>query len=194
MDVPGGFIHCILNYLTNRTQLVKLSHSCLSDVILTNTGAPQGTVLAPFLFTLYTYDARSSEQGCSLIKFADDTAMIGLVNGNGDEAYLRQVQSFVNYCDLNFLQLNVAKTKEMIIDFRRNTNPPPHVVVKGSAHVVDRDTSYKHLGVVLNDHLAWGDHIDILVKKLNSRLYCLRKMSNFDVRHDIELAGLGVIA
>lgn len=122
MDVPGGFIHWILNYLTNRTQLVKLSHSCLSDVILSNTGAPQGTVLAPFLFTLYTYDARSLEQGCSLIKFADDTAMIGLVNGNSDEAYLRQIQSFVNYCDLNFLQLNVAKTKEMIIDFRRNTN------------------------------------------------------------------------
>ncbi|PIK58789.1 hypothetical protein BSL78_04310 [Apostichopus japonicus] len=145
--------------------------------------APQGTVLAPFLFTLYTYDARSLEQGCSLIKFADDTAMIGLVNGNGDEAYLRQIQSFVNYCDLNLLQLNVAKTKEMIIDFRHNTNPPPPVVVKGS--VVDRVTSYKYLGVVLNDHLAWGDHLDILVKKLNSRLYCLRKMSNFDVRHDI---------
>ncbi|PIK46347.1 hypothetical protein BSL78_16796 [Apostichopus japonicus] len=183
MDVPGGFIHWILNYLTNRTQLVKLSHSCLSDVILSNTGAPQGTVLAPFLFTLYTYDARSLEQGCSLIKFDDDTAMIGLVNGNGDEAYLRQIQSFVNYCDLNFLQLNVAKTKEMIIDFRHNTNPPPPVVVKGS--VIDRVTSYKYLGVVLNDHLAWGDHIDILVKKLNSRLYCLRKMSNFNVRHDI---------
>lgn len=69
-------------------------------------------------------------------------------------AYLRQLQSFVDYCDTNFLELNVPKTKEMIIDFRRNTIAPEPVVIKGS--VVDRISSYKYLGVVLNNKLTWG--------------------------------------
>ena len=60
MNIPPGLIHWIVNYLTNRTQFVKLSPTCRSDLIYSNTGAPQGTVLAPFLFTLYTFDARSS--------------------------------------------------------------------------------------------------------------------------------------
>lgn len=43
----------VLDYLTNWSQFVKFS-SALSDAVLTNTGAPQGTMLWPFLFSLYT--------------------------------------------------------------------------------------------------------------------------------------------
>ncbi|PIK43412.1 hypothetical protein BSL78_19743 [Apostichopus japonicus] len=118
-----------------------------------------------------------------LIKFADDTAMAGLIHGDDDEAYLRQLQSFVDYCDTNFLQLNISKTKEMVIDFRRSTVPPPPVIIKGVE--VERVSSYKYLGVHLNDSLTWGDQVDALIKTLNSRLYCLNKMARFNVRTSI---------
>ena len=183
MNVPYSFINWVMNYLTNRSQFVKLSSSCHSDLLFSNTGVPQGTVLAPFLFTLYTYDARSTDELCPLIKFADDTALIGLIKNNDDRAYLNQLNSFVEYCDLNFLSLNTSKTKEMLIDFRSHTNDSQPVVIKGSA--VARVSSYKYLGIVLNDKLTWGDHVDTIIKKLNSRLYCLRKMSNFQVRPEI---------
>ena len=45
-------------------------------------------MLAPFLFTLYTSDCRTQEVMCPLIKFADDTAMIGLIHNDDDRAYL----------------------------------------------------------------------------------------------------------
>ena len=45
----------ILDYLTNRPQYVR-TQDYVSDTIICSTGAPQGTVLAPFLFTLYTAD------------------------------------------------------------------------------------------------------------------------------------------
>ncbi|PIK56465.1 hypothetical protein BSL78_06628 [Apostichopus japonicus] len=48
MDIPHGFINWIMNYMTERTQFVSLGPTCRSGVILSNTGAPQGTVLAPF--------------------------------------------------------------------------------------------------------------------------------------------------
>ncbi|KAI3356662.1 hypothetical protein L3Q82_003303 [Scortum barcoo] len=45
----------VTNYLTDRPQFVRLQ-DCVSDVVVCSTGDPQGTVLSPFLFTLYTSD------------------------------------------------------------------------------------------------------------------------------------------
>ena len=49
-----SLITWIMNYLISRPQYVRLRPCTLSDVIITNTGAPQGTVVSPFLFfTIY---------------------------------------------------------------------------------------------------------------------------------------------
>ena len=55
MGVDDTMISWITDYLTGRPQFVRLG-SVLSDVVVSDTGAPQGTVLSPFLFTLYTTD------------------------------------------------------------------------------------------------------------------------------------------
>ncbi len=183
-SVPSSTLAWILDYLTNRSQYVKITcNDTLSKCIKSNTGAPQGTVLAPFLFTLYTSDCRSSEPSCPLIKFADDTAMMGLITNDDDAAYQQQLFQFVNYCDANFLELNVSKTKEMIIEFRNSYSSPDPIVLKGSE--VERVVNYKYLGIVIDDKLAWHPHIDFLVKKLNTRMYCLRKLNYFHVNANI---------
>ena len=94
-----------------------------------------------------------------------------------------QVDSFVNHCDANYLELNVSKTKEMVIDFRQTRPDPQPVDIKGSA--VARVDTYKYLGIVLNNKLSWGDHVDFIVKKLNSRMYCLRKLNSFHITPEI---------
>ena len=58
MKLPSSAISWIFDYLTNRLQYVRLN-VVLSSAIRTNTGAPQGTVLTPFLFSLYIADCRS---------------------------------------------------------------------------------------------------------------------------------------
>ena len=71
MNLSSSVVHWVLNCLTNRPQFVSLKGT-RSAVVWTNTGAPQGTVLVPFLFTLYTADCRHSDSSCAMIKFADD--------------------------------------------------------------------------------------------------------------------------
>ena len=184
MNVRHDFILWIFNYLTNRSQFVKIRTSnIVSESITSNTGAPQGTVLAPFLFTLYTSDVRSANNSCALVKFADDTALLGLIENDDDDAYLDQIIHFTKYCDDNFLELNVNKTKEMVIDFRKSRMVPKGVIIKGSA--VERVDNYKYLGVVIDSRLTWHDHIDMLMKKLNSRMFCLRAMNRFNVESKI---------
>ena len=95
--------------------LVK-SGSELSNIMLINNGAPQGTVLSPFLFSLYIADWRSSQDSCPIDKFADDT---GLIMNDDDSHYRQKVDRFVDWCEKNYFVMNVGKTKEMFLDFRR---------------------------------------------------------------------------
>ena len=71
----------------------------------------------------------------------------------------------------------------MVIDFRQNRPDPLPVDIKGSA--VARVDTYTYLGIVLNNKLSWGDHVDFTIEKLNSRMYCLRKLNSIHIRPDI---------
>ena len=51
MQVDASLVSWIVDYLNGRPQYVRLHH-CESDRVVSSTGAPQGTVLSPFLITL----------------------------------------------------------------------------------------------------------------------------------------------
>ena len=57
--------------LTERPQYVRLK-GCTSDTVVSSTGAPQGTVLSPVLFTLYTSDFQYNSGLCHVQKYSDD--------------------------------------------------------------------------------------------------------------------------
>ena len=63
------------------------TRDCVSDTVVYSTGAPQGTVLAPFLFTLHTADFSYNTPTCHLQKFSDDSAIVGLITEGDDREY-----------------------------------------------------------------------------------------------------------
>ena len=82
------------------------------------------------------------------------------------------------------MYLNVSKTKEMCIDFRKNQRcPKPVFILKGEA--VGRVDTYKYLGVVFDSKLNWKENINTVLKKVNSRMYCMRKLRSFAVNSDM---------
>ncbi|KAK0155347.1 putative RNA-directed DNA polymerase from transposon BS [Merluccius polli] len=109
----------------------------------------QGTVLSPFLFTTYTADFQYCMESCHLQKFSDDTAIVGCVEGGREAEYRDLVDRFMKWCGENHLQLNVAKTREMVVDFRRNKTLPSPVSIGGTD--VDMVDKYKYLGVTLDN-------------------------------------------
>jgi hypothetical protein len=116
MDVNPSLILWIEQFLTSRSQYVKFNGTN-SDILVTNTGAPQGCVLSPLLFTLYTGDCKCTQPTNQLFKYADDTALVGKCV-NDDILYRDDVNHYTAWCAKNYLELNVKKTKEMVVDFR----------------------------------------------------------------------------
>ena len=94
--------------MVNREQRVKINGT-LSDKITTKIGVPQGCVLSPFLFSIYTSDCKTGNESCTIIKYADDTVVMGLVSENDEAPYRHEVTKFVNWCQDNNLVLNLKK-------------------------------------------------------------------------------------
>ncbi|TWW65141.1 hypothetical protein D4764_21G0000410 [Takifugu flavidus] len=83
----------ITHFLTDRRQYVWLGKT-VSDSITISTGSPQGCVLSPLLFSLYTNCCTSSHQSVKVIKFAEDTTLIGLISNGDETAYRRWLDWF----------------------------------------------------------------------------------------------------
>ena len=66
------------------------------------------------------------------------------------------------------------KTKEMLIDFRKNPSTVPDLFIDGVK--VERVSEYKYLGTVLDDNLSFVINTDLINKKCQSRIFLLQKL------------------
>ena len=120
----------IWDFLTMRTQYVQVDKNRSKSVEI-NTGSPKGCVMSAYLFSLYTNNCRSTQECCHVIKYADDTAIIGLIADDleHEKQYRRQIDDTVKWCKNNNLILNTKKTKELIYDLRKSKHNPIPVTV-----------------------------------------------------------------
>ena len=80
----------------------------------------------------------------------------------------------MNWCDVHFLNLNVKKTKEMFVDFRRDRNEYETISIKDEEVKVVR--SYKYLGVgYIDDQLNFSENAQYLFKKGIHRIHFMRQ-------------------
>ena len=72
--------------------------------------------LCCLLFTTYTADLKYRTESGHLQKFSDDTAIVRRVEGGREVEFRDLFGNFLKWCGEKHLQLNVAKTKEMVVD------------------------------------------------------------------------------
>ena len=113
MDVPTFLQRWILHFLIKRPQYVQTKLERSSTLTL-STGAPQGCALSANLFVLYTNDLQSDSEETCIIKYADDTVVVGLISDDDDSKYFECISKVERWCDTNHLCLNINKTKEML--------------------------------------------------------------------------------
>ncbi|KAI3375717.1 hypothetical protein L3Q82_004025 [Scortum barcoo] len=86
----------------------------------------------------------------------------------------RRWNNLEGWCRQNNLCINVKKTKEMIVDFRRGRHLPSPLYIGGTA--VEVVSSFRYLGVHISDDLTWSKNTSCLIRKAHQRLYFLRRL------------------
>ncbi|XP_061617034.1 uncharacterized protein LOC133471480 [Phyllopteryx taeniolatus] len=105
-------------------------------------------------------------------KFADDTAVIGLIKDAGESAYRQEAERPELRCGRHNLELNTLKTVEMIVDFRRH--PSPQLPLTLSSRLVSTVETFKFLGITISQDLKWATNINSVLKEAQQRMYFLR--------------------
>ncbi|KAI3363725.1 hypothetical protein L3Q82_001339 [Scortum barcoo] len=153
LQLPNTYLcHWIRDFLTNMPQVVRIWDNTSSTLVL-STGTPQGCVLSPALFTLFTSDCSAIHSTNTIVKFADDTTIVGLISDNDETHYREEIQHLTQWCSNNNLVLNTSKTKEVIVDYRRSrrTEHAP-LLIHGEA--VERVNNIKFLGIHITSDLT----------------------------------------
>ena len=83
----------------------------------------------------------------------------------------------------NNLSLNVIKTKEMIVDYRKRSTEHVPILIDGA--VVEQVESFKFLGVHITNKLTWSKHTMTVMKRARQNLFPLSRIKSFGMGHQI---------
>ena len=111
----------------------------------------------------------------TIIKFSGDTT--GLTTNNDETAYREEVRDLAVWCQNNNLSLNVNKTKELIVDYRKRRIKQVPINIQRA--VLEWVESFKFLGVHITNKLSWSKHTKTVVKRARQQLFPLRRLKKF---------------
>ena len=154
------------SYLTNRRQQVEVN-GVLSDFLTIVCGVPQGSVLGPILFLLYTNDLANASNFLTNL-FADDTCL-SLCHDKLRELELRcniEAAKVDEWFKANRLTTNSKKASNFILSSHSKTRNANFNIRMGEV-ALRRVTSVKYLGVILDENISWTEQMIYLSKKLS---------------------------
>ena len=163
--ISGMVLRWFCSYLTDRTQIIKVQGK-LSDPVACSRGVPQGSVLGPLLFVLYTANIhRVLPEITFHQEFADD---IVVDCSHADPAVVttsltKAVSDLATWLDDIGLLLNSAKTQLLMIKPRGALDITPQVHC--GTVLLHETKSTKYLGVFIDSDLSWGAHVDHVARK-----------------------------
>ena len=131
-------------------------------------------MLSPLLYSLFTHDRVAAHNSNTIIKFADDMTVVGLITDDDETAYREDVRDLAVWCQDNILSLNFSKTKELVMDYRnlRTEHVPLHI----DRAVMERVESFKFLGVHTIKDLYWSKHTNTVMKRARQHLFPLKRL------------------
>jgi hypothetical protein len=178
--VTGAALQWVESYLRERSQYVSIGGE-QSATSRSNVGVPQGSVLGPFLFSVYVSPISSviASFGVQFHQYADDTQLYTAVKSGADIEGIKRLEECTQavrdwFLD-NGMLLNPGKSEVLLLGTRAQAQKFANrsgVAVAGSD--IKFSVKLKSLGVTLDQSLTFDDHVKNVVKASNFHIRALR--------------------
>ena len=186
LGITGVALQWFTSYLTNRTQQVTID-SCLSDTVCLLWGVPQGSVLGPQLFSVYSGPIAdiARKHKVDIHMYADDSQLyVSCDMSVGVEASISQLQSCISdirkWMKANKLKLNDSKTEFMVLSspYRRSHATLADSKITIGDNTIDSSGSARNLGVVFDSSMTMLNHITKVTQLSFMQLKSIRAIKN----------------
>ena len=177
--IRGIALDWFRSYLTDRKMYVDYKGITSKEHNI-NYGVPQGSVLGPLLFILYTNDLPNTLTVSKSILFADDTT-IYYSHSNLNTLYTnlnKDLQILNDWFKTNKLSLNVSKTQYMIFNKKKQRAQDAELNIIIGQENVNQVKYTKFLGIYIDENLDWSKHIQQCKCKIASGNYAINVSKN----------------
>ena len=186
VGASNTFFRWFHSYLSDRQQVVKIK-STLSEPLPLCSGVPQGNILGPLLFSIYVNDLPAVPQKCISHSYVDDTKLqISFKLQNKDIAVAEMnedLRKACNWCFRNYLLLNPDKSKLMVFGTRKMLAKLQDITLSLLGKDLLPSKTAKELGLLLDPHLSYNNHIIKTVSSCISSLGQINRVKHaFDRR------------
>lgn len=175
--MSGNVFQWFYDYLSDRYQYVSYQNS-VSSKLKNDYGVPQGSVLGPLLFILFINDLNQITDKCKIKMFADDTIIYWHDNDTKKlvEVLNEELKLVHDWLNENGLKLNIKKTKSMLISTTFNKVNKKEFKINIDNENIECVKMHKYLGIVLDEHLNFKDHMKYVVRKINKKVNYLGRI------------------
>lgn len=186
LNIPPQFSLNLVRIFHNRRIYMHVDNTVLGPR-QSNMGLPQGSVLSPLLFNVYTLDLHSRIYHSRILQYADDFCLYSQKKSLSEcQTYLRDVAIHCkNYFTDNGFDITPSKSA-IVIYTRRRLNYLDTITLGGMK--IPWCHSYKYLGMVLDQKLTWNEHINNIQSKAEKSLNMLKVSTRRDWGADFSIA------
>ena len=160
--------------MSNRKQFISCNDS-KAEMKIVKCDVPLGSILGPLFFLIFVNDLNNSTtKVLDPVLFADDTNLFCSDNNMRAlfETANQELSQINDWFLANKLSLNVEKTKYML--FHKLTDqeniPLKLPLLKLNRKIIEREYSFKFLGVILDEHLTWKKYIQLIENKVSKNV------------------------
>ena len=175
IGITGLLLDWFRNYLTDRYQRVVIEGK-QSDWTQIKSGVPQGSILGPLLFLIYTNDIVDKIES-DILLFADDTCLLEpLTNQTSMHKINRDLDRLDKWATQWLVKFNPSKTKYLIFSKKSTRVEYGPIYLQGKK--LSEVDSHKHLGLLFTNTMTWDKHIDKICKDAGKRLTVIKRLPN----------------
>jgi len=177
IGLGDGALALFRSYLLGRKQVVKYGSST-SDEIAIISGVPQGSILGPMLYIVYTSSLYECLQHCRYHAYADDTQIYSSANLGNIHQVIRNINSdlerLVKLSSKHNLTINPLKSQVVLFGSARlRESMIGDVRIQVNDVLVPPENCIKNLGLLCDSELRFRNHVRKLLQKSYSTLKVL---------------------